>query len=262
MPPFPKDVSSKLDYTRVISLCAGELLPETEIMRNLGKANMAIGKFYETKGEFGKAEEIYLTTLIMGKRIAEQKPLALIKMLVGITIDSMARNALEEIYSAQGMQEKVQWAQNGKKKLEEIHKLTNEKATEMSKHASPFWTKKEIELKMKGKDLLFLESSLVREMLNIWPVVNIQTETKQMGSKPSPVRHEVKISILAEDNVLVFGEKTPPHEAGKKLEALGVNKDTLIIFSINGDLPYKFVQRVMSSINHAGYNHLSVTEVK
>ena len=169
MAPYPKDFSTKMDYLAIITLSAQETMPELSMMRALAKENMALGKLCEKQGSVEKALRVHQANFIMGKKFAGQKPLAMMKMLVGVAIDSMALHALEELYSAQGMQEEVQWAQRGKKKLKEIQKLSNKKAAEMSKYATASWTKEEKELKKKGKDLLFLEAPFVREMLKIWP---------------------------------------------------------------------------------------------
>ena len=180
MAPYPKDFSSKLDYIRVIGLWASELLPDVAIMRSLSRENIALGKLYEEQDNVKKAVEVYQATLIMGKRIAEQRPLAMIKMLVGMAIDSIAFSELEKLYSAQGMQEKVQWVQKGKEKLEGIQKLIKEKAAEMSKHATSFWTKEEKELKQnRGEELFFLEAPFIREMLEIWPAISVQANTER-----------------------------------------------------------------------------------
>ena len=82
------------------------------------------------------------------------------------------------------------------------------------------------------------------------------------GQSEGSAKPEVRVSILAKNNVLVGDTKASPREAGKTLETLGVAKDTLITFTVNGELPYKFVQSVISSVNHAGYTRISVTKVK
>ena len=158
-----------MNYIQVISLWAGENLPNLEIIRALARENTALGKLYESQGNVEKALEVYQANFIMGKRFAEQKQLAMIKMLVGVAIDQMALGAMEELYSAQGMQEGIQWTQSAKDKLKEIQESSKEKAADVSKHASHYWTRKEKELMKEGKDFFFLEAPFVREMLKIWP---------------------------------------------------------------------------------------------
>lgn len=167
--PYPKEFSSKMDYIQVISLWAGENLPQLSMMRALARENIAMGKLYEKQGNVEKGLEVYQASFIMGRRFAEQKQLSMIKMFVGVAIDQMALGAMEELYSAQGMQEGIQWTQSAEEKLKEIQESSKEKAADMSKHASPYWTRKEKELMKEGKDFFFFEAPFVREMLKIWP---------------------------------------------------------------------------------------------
>ena len=172
LPAYPKDFASKDDYIRVAMLWSEATLPELRMRRALGRESVVLGKLYEKENNEEKALEVYQAILVMGKKSAEQEPLALRKMQEGVIIDYLGFNALEEFYSVRGMEDELQWIQKQQQKLEEIQEFSRKKASELMKHATPSWTKEENELKQKrGEGLLFLEAPFVREMLQIWPTI-------------------------------------------------------------------------------------------
>ena len=74
--------------------------------------------------------------------------------------------------------------------------------------------------------------------------------------------YRTTVAIVSEGTVVVRGQEVTPDQVGNTLNALGVPKNELVTFTVNGALPWRYVQDVMHGVHQAGYTKLSTTEVE
>jgi tetratricopeptide (TPR) repeat protein len=172
--PYPKDYISKLEYMKIIALWSEDDLPELTIMGNLSRENITLAEFYEKQKDDKKATQVYQATIVMGKKLAEQEPLAMMKLLSGIAIDSRVLKSLEKNYSARNMPEELKQVLNAEAGLKEIQDSCRKEVSDINKHATPFWSSEENELRQQNKEeIFFLEAPFIRNMLQKWSVINL-----------------------------------------------------------------------------------------